>query len=811
MHSNSHIKLRVIATDRSEGQTFVGFASAFDLCSLFDERNMFANGKDKRPDGTHWGVIVIGLVGEPGDGWFTERDGEQTILHLRRGSNWAHLLAPATLCQPNTDEPVPLVAYSEPWPDETSVSHPDASDQPFSVIPSDLEDHTPYLFLARRLADDTASPWFGHIRMDASATPGLRRRVSLGMLSTAVRRFLETAGTAAPVTQDRRFALLATYWRTIARTFPHEWKNPRKHVLTKGIGLYSLTRLLVDLVFEIPFHHVTEKVILGWLSPLAGNVDWSNRGSLGTARSIDEAHAHLRKIIESRRDGISVTENGDPDHRRLLTQERCDAERTAGERNIRGQFCTPSDLARDIVRYSLSLHGDRGAICFLDPAFGTGAFYAALLELSPKSISSAVGFEVDPVYGLPARELWRDTKIKLRIEDFTRAAIPRKGRFNLVVCNPPYVRQHHLSTEEKARLRSIAERASGMRIGGQAGLYPYFLGITHSWMERGGLGAWLLPTQFMDAAFGDSIRRYLLDRVTLLRIHRFAHADGQFADAVVTSVVVWFRNEPPSGIEIVEFTTGGSIEAPKKKRLIPASELRTSVKWSRWPEIGRIKSDETTIGSYFTVKRGIVTGFDKFFVLPRPEIEQRGLPLRFFRPILPSPRYLYQDEVPVGPEGNPDLEPQLFVLDCHLPEPEVRQKYHGLWRYLASGRDEALTRYRCNHRRLWYEQEARPPAPFLCTYMGRNTNDKGPFRFILNHSNAIATNAYNILYPGPSLLRDLQADPDLKVKVWQALMSIRDDDLVKHGRTYGGGLVKLEPRELAMVPFSLVINLVRSK
>ena len=43
-------------------------------------------------------------------------------------------------------------------------------------------------------------------------------------------------------------------------------------------------------------------------------------------------------------------------------------------------------------------------------------------------------------------------------------------------------------------------------------------------------------------------------------------------------------------------------------------------------------------------------------------------------------------------------------------------------------------------------QKRRPPAPFLCTYLGRSDKKNGrPFRFILNHSRATAANIYLIL------------------------------------------------------------------
>lgn len=85
--------------------------------------------------------------------------------------------------------------------------------------------------------------------------------------------------------------------------------------------------------------------------------------------------------------------------------------------------------------------------------------------------------------------------------------------------------------------------------------------------------------------------------------------------------------------------------------------------------------------------------------------------------------------------------------------------------------------------------------------MGRGTKaDKRPFRFILNQSKAVATNSYLMLYPKPFWKQRLTRDPGLLRQVWELLNNITTDDLIMEGRTYGGGLEKIEPSELGNVP-----------
>jgi hypothetical protein len=168
------------------------------------------------------------------------------------------------------------------------------------------------------------------------------------------------------------------------------------------------------------------------------------------------------------------------------------------------------------------------------------------------------------------------------------------------------------------------------------------------------------------------------------------------------------------------------------------------------------------------------------------------------KPILPSPRYLLVEEIEADILGNPLLEQQLFLLDCNLPLLEIQNNYPTLWQYLQIGEESGISsRYLCKHRTPWYSQENRSPTPFLCTYMGRtNSSRRKPFRFILNHSSAIATNVYLMLYPKPILNEAFSRQPSLKKDVWLALKNISDEALISGGRVYGGGLHKLEPKEL---------------
>ncbi len=504
------------------------------------------------------------------------------------------------------------------------------------------------------------------------------------------------------------------------------------------------------------------------------------------------------------------------EEQRLALQRELDAGKEQAERNRMGQFATPTGLAVDILRYAKAHLGRKSEkVRFIDPAIGTGSFYSALLDVFPKSrIGAAVGYEIEPHYGVPAAKLWGASGLDIRLEDFTQAEPPRESeKFNLLICNPPYVRHHHIISGEKQRLKSKTRDACGVDISGLAGLYCYFLGLCHEWMTDGGLAAWLIPSEFMDVNYGISVKRYLLNKVTPLHIHRFDPNDVQFGDALVSSAVVWFYKEAPSQRHEVRFTYGGSLERPKLERLVSVDTLRSDPKWTRYPMKEKYEAGNgPVLGDFFKIMRGLATGNNNYFILSADDIKRRELPMEAFRPILPSPRYLSEDEVSADSTGNPVLERRLFLLDCQLEEAEVEKRYPKLWAYLEEGKAQGIAaRYLCRHRTPWYIQENRPPSPFVCTYLGRSDTKNGrPFRFILNHSQATAANVYLMLYPRGPVERALKDNPTLKRRIWEFLNEICPKVMLGEGRVYGGGLHKLEPKELDNVPAARIAELLPS-
>ena len=483
------------------------------------------------------------------------------------------------------------------------------------------------------------------------------------------------------------------------------------------------------------------------------------------------------------------------------------SENSRSERHRMGQFLTPPELAVEIAECALEFFPlDYHEVHFGDPAIGTGTFFSALRRaLLPSSkVASCVGIEINEALSEKTKRLWERYGLEVINHDFLDLDLPSDR--NLVLSNPPYVRHQFMTQERKTELRRSISDALGINVSARSDLYVYFILFCHSWMKDGAIAAWLISAEFMVTDYGSVVRKYLTEEVTLLVIHRFDPKEAQFDGVLATSCVIIYRKSPPPTGHKCRMSFGGSLLQPYESGEVSIEKLGGL---NRWPaSLRQLRSKRNIpvgIGDIFQIKRGIATGANAFFILPREEALSKGIPGQFLRPILPSPRFLTNDIVEDDGDGYPKLNTQLSLLDCPLPEAEVEKKFPQLWEYLQSAETLGVRdRYLVRKRRLWYMQEQRKSPHFLCTYMGRTSSGKrGPFRFIWNQSSAVATNLFILLYPLGPLQKIISKHPEKEREVFSILNEITSRDMCDGGRVYAGGLYKIEPSELARLDGSM--------
>lgn len=493
---------------------------------------------------------------------------------------------------------------------------------------------------------------------------------------------------------------------------------------------------------------------------------------------------------------------------RSAAQKRIDDSKSGIERNRLGQFSTPYSLALEIVTSALTHLPKNEPISFIEPGLGTGVFFSALRRNSDSHpIKEAVGVEIDSAYAEIAHEIWSQYGLSVEQADFISfSANPQQAkRYNVLCTNPPYVRHHHISPEVKRSLQTRVSRELGLTVSGLSGLYVYFILLSHSILADNAIASWLVPSEFLYVNYGKVLRDYLRNHVTLLDIHQFDPEEVQFEDALVSSCVITYVKRPPSHSDRFRFSFGSSVSYPVHTHEISLDNGTLNGKWTvlHLSDEYQRGDQEYRLGDFFAIKRGLATGANEFFIVDNALIDHYSLPSKFLKPILPSPRYVTDIVIQSGPGGLPKVEKIKYLLDCDVPPEIVKDEFPGLWNYLQHGVEKGIPeRYLCASKEVWYYQERREPSPFLATYIGRSQNRaKSPIRFLLNLSDALVTNVYLNLYPNEILSSLLREDKGRLFELQKALNEIPIDEVLRAGRSYGGGLHKIEPKELADLPF----------
>ena len=145
----------------------------------------------------------------------------------------------------------------------------------------DLATDRPELFVALYLKNEPTSPWHRQLDLGGTSTSGMARRASLRTLQKAVKRFLGRTRVARTRSMEAVAHMVLDFWTAVTLTMPEPWAHPRKHFLTKGIGVYALMDLAADLYAEAPSGVSCDRnYFAAALTDLANTFDWTTEGPL---------------------------------------------------------------------------------------------------------------------------------------------------------------------------------------------------------------------------------------------------------------------------------------------------------------------------------------------------------------------------------------------------------------------------------------------------------------------------------------------------------------------------------------------------
>lgn len=451
-------------------------------------------------------------------------------------------------------------------------------------------------------------------------------------------------------------------------------------------------------------------------------------------------------------------------------------------RKARGAFYTPDAIARYLVEWAVGPATRR----LLEPSAGDGVFLEAaarrLQEVSPTA--ELVGVEFVEAEAEVARSRARAGGIDptLVIGDFFDLDVNALGIFDAIVGNPPWIRYHGFVGEQRANAQRRAS-AMGVAMTGLASSWAPYLVHAVSFLSPDGHLAMVLPGELLQVDYATEVRRFLTRRFRSVRLIAF---DGHvFGDAQVDAVLLLAGPDGPAG---VHFDRVGSLDeiALRVPTAMTGSDRWVSTVGSREAIelLGDLEAARRLVrlGSVGNVDIGVVTGFNDYFVVSEPEAEAFTLPAAHLQWIVTRSNQLTDGVVT-----------DAHFLDWRVAGRKVwlltfgREQPHGATRYLAEGtRMGVPDRYKCRMRTPWYAVPIKSPPDLFLSYMSHEMP-----RLAWNQARALSTNLIHGVYLfDPAVASAIAGD-------WPNPATALSAEL--EGRTYGGGVLKLETKEAERV------------
>jgi len=450
-----------------------------------------------------------------------------------------------------------------------------------------------------------------------------------------------------------------------------------------------------------------------------------------------------------------------------------------------GQFFTPIAIAEHMAEAVREIE----PATVLDPGVGGGVLLRAVGD-GPRLF----GLDIDADAVNLARPPLPNAEIA--VGDFLNPSDwpLSEQSFDAIISNPPYIRHHNLSPDHKATLPARYSARFGHKVSSLSGSYVYFFLESILRLNEGGRLVFITPTEFLDVRYGQAVKAALLDHCDIDEVLVLEMDELAFEGVLTTSAitVATKKAKPSRRFVLSEAKMNRTIDIGRKVELhaeaAPAYLPWTPFLPTRAERIVALTTGrDATLGEFVKVRRGIATGNNSFFCLTEQEVEQWDIERDWLVPVV-----LGSKDLPI--DGVLDEEHRAlrladgargWLLFCHLPKEQLPP---GISAHVERGEQAGLhERFNCRTRRPWYGVEPVPPPDFFVTYMSRDRA-----RFIRNGVGARCMTS----------LLNVWAKPGVQLEALQ--VELQDPTMARllreFGRTYGGGLGKIEPGDVLRVP-----------
>ncbi|HWN68907.1 MAG TPA: N-6 DNA methylase, partial [Haliangium sp.] len=356
----------------------------------------------------------------------------------------------------------------------------------------------------------------------------------------------------------------------------------------------------------------------------------------------------------------------------------------AARRLALGQWFTPpavAELALSLALPRAAAGGGAGpavqgaSLRLVDPACGDGAFLACAQArgIGTGAGGALWGVELDPAVAAAARTRVLGATVH-QGDLFALEPEALGAPFDVVVGNPPYVRQERLARAQKQRIRTrLGSDFPGLpeaaldRVLGRGDLAAACILRALRLARPGGRVALVVSSALLDAGYAAALWD-VVSRCGQVRAVVDAPAERWFADAGVNAVILVIERAAgpaPTGAGAVAGPGAGNVrlarlrvptaEAARRVRgledLVRVSEIReapadTPARWAAglraspvWFEVQAAAGDALVpLSTLAEVRRGVTSGANEVFYLPRERARALDIEPELLLPLLRSPR-----------------------------------------------------------------------------------------------------------------------------------------------------------------------------